>query len=375
MFNPQDHQYMRRALQLAQQALYITSPNPRVGCVLVKDGFIIGEGQTQKAGSHHAEVMAVHDARTKGHDTHGSTAYVTLEPCSHFGRTPPCTELMISAGVIRVIAAMEDPNPLVAGKGLTRLRDVGMEVRCGLFAQEAADLNPGFVSRMLRGMPWVRLKVAASLDGRTALANGASQWITGQAARDDGHHWRARACAVLTGIGTIRADNPQLNVRAVPTPRQPRRVVVDARLELPLEAKILHSSGGNVTVVHAQPDNHPRAQALRDHGVQLLTVAADANGKNDLQAMLKALAQDGINELHVEAGSKLNGSLIAAGLVDELLLYIAPTLLGPGEPLAQMPELTELTQANKLTVASTQMLGEDIRVIARFAKPTTAGAA
>jgi diaminohydroxyphosphoribosylaminopyrimidine deaminase / 5-amino-6-(5-phosphoribosylamino)uracil reductase len=367
MFNAQDHLYMRRALELAQAALYVTSPNPRVGCVLVKDGAVIGQGQTQRAGSHHAEVMAIHDARAQGHDTAGATAYVSLEPCSHFGRTPPCTELLISAGISRVIAAMEDPNPLVAGKGFARLRGVGIEVRCGLFEQEAHDLNIGFVSRMTRGLPWVRMKAATSLDGRTALPNGASQWITGQAARDDGHHWRARACAVLTGIGTIRADDPKLNVRAVNTPRQPRRVVVDSRLELPLEAKILHSAGGIVTVVHTQNAN-PREQELRDRGVNLLNVPAADNGKTDLHAMLRALAQDGINELHVEAGSKLNGSLLAAGAVDELLLYVAPTLLGPGEPIATLPELKSPDDARRLKIVNIQPLGDDIRLLARFEK-------
>jgi diaminohydroxyphosphoribosylaminopyrimidine deaminase / 5-amino-6-(5-phosphoribosylamino)uracil reductase len=367
MFNEQDHFFMRRALHLAQQALYVTSPNPRVGCVLVKNGQIIGEGQTQRAGSHHAEVMAIHDARAKGHETAGCTAYVTLEPCSHFGRTPPCTESMISAGMARVIAAMEDPNPLVAGKGLTRLRDVGMDVRCGLFASEARELNLGFVQRMTTGLPWVRMKVAASLDGRTALENGQSQWITSQAARDDGHHWRARACAVLTGIGTIRADDPQMNVRAVTTTRQPRRVVVDSRLELPLEAKVLNSPGGVVTLVHTR-EVPQREQELRDRGVHLLRIAANAEGKNDLPAMLRALADEGVNELHIEAGSKLNGSLIAAGLVDELLLYIAPKLLGPGEPLATLPALTSLGEAQQLRITQVQALGEDVRILARFTK-------
>jgi diaminohydroxyphosphoribosylaminopyrimidine deaminase/5-amino-6-(5-phosphoribosylamino)uracil reductase len=367
MFNELDHLYMQRALQLAQQALYITSPNPRVGCVLVKDGEVIGLGHTQRAGSHHAEVMAIHDARAKGHDTVGATAYVTLEPCNHFGRTPPCTESMISAGISRVIAAMEDPNPLVAGKGLKRLRDVGMDVRCGLFSTEARELNMGFVRRMTEGMPWVRMKVAASLDGRTALENGQSQWITSESARDDGHHWRARACAVLTGIGTVRADDPQMNVRAVDTPRQPRRIVVDSRLEIAPEAKVLNSSGGIVTLVHSHAKS-AREQELRDRGVHLLRIAADAQGKNDLREMLRALAADGINELHVEAGSKLNGSLIAAGLVDELLLYIAPKLLGPGEPLALLPALTELNQAHKLRVVQLQPVGDDIRVLARFEK-------
>jgi diaminohydroxyphosphoribosylaminopyrimidine deaminase / 5-amino-6-(5-phosphoribosylamino)uracil reductase len=365
MFNAQDHLHMRRALQLAEQALYLTSPNPRVGCVLVKGDAVIGEGHTQQAGSYHAEVMALHHARAQGHETASAAAYVTLEPCNHFGRTPPCTESLIAAGITRVIAAMEDPNPLVAGKGLARLRAAGMEVRCGLFAQEASELNIGFVSRMTRGRPWVRLKVAASLDGRTALENGQSQWITGQAARDDGHHWRARACAVLTGIGTVRTDDPLLNVRAVSTPRQPRRIVVDSRLELPLRAKLLHAPGGAVTVVYTQ-DHPARAQALQQQGVQLLKIPAAANGKNDLQAMLQALAKEGINELHVEAGSKLNGSLLQAGLVDELLLYLAPKLLGPGEPLAALSPLASLQDAHTLRITHVQPLGDDVRLLARF---------
>jgi diaminohydroxyphosphoribosylaminopyrimidine deaminase / 5-amino-6-(5-phosphoribosylamino)uracil reductase len=370
MFNTQDHLHMRHALQLAEQALYLTSPNPRVGCVLVKDEVVIGQGHTQQAGSHHAEVMALQQARAQGHDTAGATAYVTLEPCSHFGRTPPCTESLISAGITRVIAAMEDPNPLVAGKGFKRLREVGMEVRCGLFAQEAGELNAGFVSRMTRGLPWVRLKIASSLDGRTALENGQSQWITGQAARDDGHHWRARACAVLTGIGTVRADDPQLNVRAVETPRQPRRIVVDSRLELDLAAKILHSPGGPVTVVYTQA-SAAQEEKLRQHGVHLLHVPATAQGKNDLHRLLQALANEGVNELHVEAGSKLNGALLAAGLADELLLYLAPKLIGPGQPLAALPALSTLEDARTLHITQLQPVGPDIRILARFHKKET----
>ncbi|NIF62748.1 bifunctional diaminohydroxyphosphoribosylaminopyrimidine deaminase/5-amino-6-(5-phosphoribosylamino)uracil reductase RibD, partial [Burkholderia sp. Cy-647] len=239
MFSESDFAHMQRALDLSSRGMYTTSPNPRVGCVIVKDEVVIGEGYTQPAGQDHAEVQAMKDARSRGHDLRGATVYVTLEPCSHFGRTPPCALGLIDARVAKVVAAMEDPNPLVSGKGLGMLRDAGIDVRCGLLAQEAREMNIGFVSRMTRGQPWVRMKSAISLDGRTALPDGQSQWITGEAARADGHAWRARACAILTGIGTVREDDPQLTVRGIDTPRQPLRVLVDSRLEVSLEAKLL----------------------------------------------------------------------------------------------------------------------------------------
>jgi diaminohydroxyphosphoribosylaminopyrimidine deaminase/5-amino-6-(5-phosphoribosylamino)uracil reductase len=232
VYTSADHEFMRRALELAERAMFHASPNPRVGCVVVRDGRIIGEGVTQAPGSNHAEIEALQDARRNGHDLHGATAYVSLEPCSHFGRTPPCATALIEARLARVIAAVEDPNPLVAGRGLAMLRDNGVDVRCGLLANEAAELNIGFFARMNRGRPWLRMKIAASLDGKTALANGVSQWITSEAARTDGHAWRARACAILTGIGTVQADNPQLSVRLVKTSRQPLKVLVDSRLEV-----------------------------------------------------------------------------------------------------------------------------------------------
>ncbi len=359
---------MQRALTLARQALYITSPNPRVGCVIVRDGKVLGEGHTQRAGLAHAEVVALGVARSAGHDVTGATVYVTLEPCNHFGRTAPCTEALISARIGRVIAAMEDPNPQVAGQGLVRLRAAGIDVRCGLLANEALELNPGFVKRMTLGLPWVRMKMASSLDGRSALPDGTSQWITGRAARTDGHHWRARACAVLTGIGTVLADDPQMNVRAVPTARQPRRIVLDSRLQTPPAARILTSTeespGGAVTIAHALHDTDKQA-VLQAQGAQVLHLPGE-NGQVDIAALLRTLASEGVNELHVEAGTRLNGAFLATGMVDELLLYIAPILVGEGYGLATLPSLSSLDAALRLKMHQVERIGDDLRVLARF---------
>jgi len=362
MFSQADFAHMERALALAVRGLYTTDPNPRVGCVLVKDGVVIGEGFTQPAGHDHAEIQAMKDARARGHEVRGATAYVTLEPCSHFGRTPPCANALIEAKVARVIAAMEDPNPLVSGRGLSILRDAGVEVRCGLLANEARELNIGFVSRMTRKRPWVRMKVAASLDGRTGLPSGESQWITGEAARADGHAWRARACAILTGIGTVKADDPQLNVRAVETPRQPRRIVIDSRLEIDPDAKVL--AGGGTLIVAAVSD-HEREAVLRDRGAEIITLA-NAHGKVDLPELMRELGRRQINELHVEAGTKLNGSLVREHCVDELLVYLAPTLLGDAQGMFALPALTDLTHKRALRFHAVRSVGDDLRILARF---------
>ncbi|MBS1142020.1 MAG: 5-amino-6-(5-phosphoribosylamino)uracil reductase / diaminohydroxyphosphoribosylaminopyrimidine [Proteobacteria bacterium] len=358
-FTAVDHGMMARALQLAERALWTTSPNPRVGCVLVRDGEIVGEGWHEKAGEPHAEVHAL---RAAGEKARGATAYVTLEPCSHHGRTPPCAEALIAAGVSRVVAAMTDPNPLVSGKGLALLQAAGIETASGLLENEARELNIGFVSRMTRGQPWLRLKVAASLDGKTALNNGVSQWITGPDARRDGHAWRARACAILTGIGTVRDDDPQLLVRDVETTRQPLRVVVDSKLETPLGARILQ--GGPVLIAGAV-DNPERIEALRAVGADVL-ILPNPSGKVDLKALLVALAQRGINEVHAEAGFKLNGSLLREGLVDELLLYLAPCLIGhAASGLFNLPELATLDGKQRLQIRDLRQVGADIRVLAR----------
>ncbi len=370
MFSEADFAHMQRALDLAARGMYTTTPNPRVGCVIVKDGVVIGEGHTQPAGQDHAEVQAMKDARSRGHDLRGATVYVTLEPCSHFGRTPPCALGLIDARVAKVVAAMEDPNPLVSGKGLGMLRDAGIEVRCGLLAQEARELNIGFVSRMTRARPWVRMKSAASLDGRTALPGGESQWITGEAARDDGHAWRARACAILTGIGTVREDDPQLTVRGIDTPRQPLRVLIDSRLELSLDAKLLQGAPILIFCATLDAAAEGRAAALRDAGAEVVSLA-DPNGKVDLPAMLAELGRRGHNELHVEAGHKLNGSLLREGCVDELLVYLAPTLLGDNAAgMFNLLAPATLAQRSMLQFHSIDRIGGDLRILARFATPS-----
>lgn len=359
--------WMDRSLALARQARLLSPPNPAVGCVLVSaQGELIGEGHTQATGHAHAEVMALRDALAKGHTTQGATAYVTLEPCAHQGRTGPCCDALVAAGVKHVVASLEDPNPQVAGQGFARLRAAGIDVVVGPGAAESRELNLGFFSRMVRKTPWVRMKVAASLDGKTALPNGASQWITSSAARADGHAWRAQACAVLTGIGTVTSDDPRLDVRLAPTPRQPQLVVVDSRLETPLNAQLFMP--GRALTLYAAVPNEAKQTALQAQGAQVIyqpETQADARHKVDLAAMLQDLAAREINEVHVEAGHKLNGSLIRAGLVDEFLVYLAPKLLGQGADMASFGPLTALSQAVALEFKSTQMLGQDLRILAR----------
>lgn len=362
MFTPEDHAFMRQALALAERGLYTTTPNPRVGCVIVRDGEVLGEGFTQPAGHNHAEVEAIADARARGHNPHGATAYVTLEPCSHFGRTPPCVHAVLEAGIGRVIAAMEDPNPRVSGQGLEKLRAAGVDVRCGLLAREARELNIGFVTRMISGRPWVRLKTAVSLDSHPSLHNGESQWITGNEARADGHAWRARACAILTGIGTVRRDNPTLTVREVATTRQPPRILLDSRLEVDLESKLVR--GGNLLVVSARRDPF-KEQELVDHGCEVAHLP-DQHGKVDLMALMHELGRRELNELHVEAGSKLNGALIRAGCVDELLIYLAPSLFGDAPPMFDLPAIESLDARHALRYHDVERIGADLRILARF---------
>jgi diaminohydroxyphosphoribosylaminopyrimidine deaminase / 5-amino-6-(5-phosphoribosylamino)uracil reductase len=360
---PADLAFMREALDLATAAIGLTEPNPRVGCVIVRtDGQVLGRGHTQEAGGPHAEVMALRDAAACGHDVKGATAYVTLEPCAHHGRTPPCCDALIAAGLGRVVAALEDPFPLVAGQGMARLKAAGVQVSSGLLADEAHELNLGFFSRVLRKRPWLRLKSAVSLDGRSALENGVSQWITGEAARTDGHAWRKRATAVLTGVGTVLQDDPRLDVRLVETPKQPWRVIVDSRLDTPLTARILQAPGK--VLLYAAVHDKARVAALLARGAEV-AFAPGPNGKVDLPAMLTDLAQRGVNELHVEAGHKLSGSLVREGLVDELLVYQAPKLLGVGQGLASFGPLDSLDQALALRFVSLERVGDDLRLIAR----------
>jgi diaminohydroxyphosphoribosylaminopyrimidine deaminase/5-amino-6-(5-phosphoribosylamino)uracil reductase len=361
MFTPADQEFMSRALALAERGLFTTTPNPRVGCVIVRDGAVVGEGFHERAGGPHAETNALGAA---GPRAEGATAYVTLEPCSHHGRTPPCADALIAAKVRRVVAATGDPNPQVAGEGFARLRAGGVEVATGLLEGEARELNVGFVSRLTRGRPWVRLKVAATLDGKTALANGRSQWLTGEPARRDGHRWRARACAVLTGIGTVRDDDPRLTVREVETPRQPLKVLVDSRLEVPLGARIL--DGGNVLVAAASADR-TKIAALRASGAEVV-VLPNAAGKVELGDLMRELARRELNEVHVEAGVRLNGSLVAAGVVDELLIYLAPALIGEsGQGMFGLPPMERLGQKVGLRLIDVARIGDDLRVRARLA--------
>ncbi|MFA7240988.1 MAG: bifunctional diaminohydroxyphosphoribosylaminopyrimidine deaminase/5-amino-6-(5-phosphoribosylamino)uracil reductase RibD [Sulfuricellaceae bacterium] len=355
MFTASEYEYMARALQLAENGLYTTSPNPRVGCVIVRDGEIVGTGWHERAGEPHAEIHALREA---GAAAHGATVYVTLEPCSHYGRTPPCAQALIEAGVARVVVAMKDPNPLVAGEGLEMLRQAGIQTEHGLLETQAHELNVGFVYRMTCGRPWVRLKIAASLDGKTALNNGVSQWITNEPARRDVHRLRARSCAVLTGIGTVLADDPRLDVRAVETTRQPLRIVVDSRLRTPPTAKML---GSGATLIVTGNDDSETLDKLRKAGAALLVLPLQ-NGCIDLEQMLVELAKREINEITVEAGPILSGALLQAGLVDELVIYQAPLLLGDkARGMFAMTELTSLPGL-ELRVKNVAMVGCDMRI-------------
>jgi diaminohydroxyphosphoribosylaminopyrimidine deaminase / 5-amino-6-(5-phosphoribosylamino)uracil reductase len=354
-----DREFMGRALQLARRGLYTTTPNPRVGCVVAAGDAVVGEGWHEQAGLPHAEVLALAQA---GGRARGATLYVNLEPCSHHGRTAPCADAVIAAGITRVVAAMQDPNPRVAGAGFAKLQAAGIRVEQGLMEDDARELNVGFVSRMTRGRPWVRVKIAASLDGRTALANGRSQWITGEAARRDGHAWRARACAVLTGVGTVKDDDPRLTVRDVDTPRQPLKVLIDSRLEVDPAARLFDA--GQALVVAAREDR-TRADALRARGAEVISIP-NPEGKTELMSVMRELGRRGINELHVEAGARLNGSLLREGCVDELLVYLAPSLIGDaGRGMFSLPELTALDQCLRLELRDLEHLGEDLRIVAR----------
>ena len=355
--------YMEKALKCAHASLFITSPNPRVGCVLVDArGEVIGSGWTQMAGGPHAEIMALRDAARRGRSVRGSVAYVTLEPCSHHGRTGPCCDALIEEGVRKVVAAIADPNPLVAGRGFERLRAAGVVVDVGIGSQAARELNIGFFSRMIRKRPWVRLKAAMSLDGFTALPSGVSQWITSPAARADGHAWRARSCAVLTGVGTVLSDDPRLSVREVQTPRQPMLVVVDSQLRISPNAALFGLD--RAVLIYTASTDECKLQQLERLGA-VVRWAGNAEGQVDLGAVLNDLAIRGVNELHVEAGATLNGAFLRSGCVDELLMYVAPKLLGAGLGIARMRPIAELDDAPSFSFKSIANVGDDLRLVAR----------
>ena len=374
MFSDFDRRAMARAVALAARGLETTDPNPRVGCVIARGEEIIGEGWHERAGEPHAEVNAL---RAAGPNAAGATAYVTLEPCSHHGRTPPCADALIAARLARVIFAVEDPNPRVSGRGAEALRQAGIAVESGLLQAEAAELNPGFLKRMRRGRPWVRLKLAMSLDGRTALANGVSQWITGPAAREDVQHWRARSSAIMTGIGTVLADDPRLNVRlADPSPgrprRQPLRVVLDCSLRTPLDAKLL-TGGGSVLIMTAARqdqsavDHEKRRAGLLERGAAIEEVSVSSEAASparlSLPEVLDGLGRREVNELWIESGPRLAGDLLRQKLIDELLVYVAPKLLGPqARPLAEIEEVRDLSAAPGFVILDTCKVGDDVRL-------------
>lgn len=362
MFTGADHDFMAHAFRLAEKGLYTTTPNPRVGCVIVKNERIIARGWHEKAGLPHAEINALNEVRGAAN---GATVYVTLEPCSHYGLTPPCTNALIEAGVAKVIMAKEDPNPLVAGQGKKILEQAGIIVQSGLMEAQAQALNRGFIVRMTRKRPWVRVKVAASMDGKTALHNGASQWITSEAARKDGHHWRAQSCAILTGIGTVKADNPQFTVRYIETMRQPKKIVLDSQLSISLDAALLQ--GEPVILFTANHQNSTKISQLIQLGVQVITLPA-SDGLIDLEKMLRVLAIDfAINEILVEAGGNLSGALLHANLIDEIIFYLAPHLLGhDAQGMFKFPQLETLDQKKTFVIEDVRKLGQDIRVITRI---------
>ena len=359
-FSAADHAFMAQALRLAEQGLYTTMPNPRVGCVIVKNNQVIGEGAHLKAGEPHAEVLAL---RQVGERAKGATVYVTLEPCSHFGKTPPCADALIEAGVAKVIVAMQDSNPLVAGQGLARLAAQGIETQSGLMQAQAIELNLGFISRMTKNLPFVRSKIAASLDGKTALSDGESQWITGDAARLDVQHWRARSCAIMTGIGTILSDNPSLNVRDIQLERQPLKIIVDSHLRTPISSKVLQNGR---TLIAFAIDAEDKAEKLFDAGVELLCIPNNEN-KVCLKTLLSHLASVEINEVMVEGGEGLNGALMMQNLIDELLIYYAPKIMGSaGKGIFAMPPLTNMNQALNLQILDMRQFGTDIRLRAKL---------
>lgn len=361
----EDYRWMRRALAVAEQAMFLSNPNPRVGCVLVRDGRWLAEGHTQQVGGRHAEAQALWQAAREGVNVQGATAYVTLEPCSHQGRTPPCAQALVAAGISRVVVALQDPNPRVAGRGIHHLRQAGIQVDAGLLAQDALRQNPGFCARMTRGTPWLWLKSAASLDGRTALPDGKSHWITGDEARADGHRLRARACMVMTGIGTVLADNPLLDVRAVETARQPIRAVLDTQFIISEQARLFN--GDPVWIFTARPDG-AKAARLAGRNARVIVLPQGPRGALDLSALVQWLGDHEINEVHVEAGSRLQGSLIAGQHVDEWLAYVAPCILGDGLGLASLPEpLTALERAPRYEFLGAQPFGADLRLHLRNA--------
>lgn len=360
MTDTRDEFFMRAALEQARNGRYIAPPNPAVGCVIVKNEEIVARGYTHAPGSQHAEIDALMNAKAAGVDVRGATFYVTLEPCSHYGRTPPCAARLIEEGAGRVVVALEDPNPLVAGKGIKMLEDAGIEVLCGVCRDEAYESNIGFLTRMKTGLPWVRLKTAVTLDGRTALPNGKSRWITSEEARRKGRLWRARAQAILTGIGTVLADNPQMSVREEKLP-SPSKYVLDSQALTPVTFNILQ--GQPATIFVGMDASESRVEALEAAGAKVIRV----NGNNglDLREVLECIGRDGVNELHVEAGATLSGAMLEEGLVDEIVCYVAPAVMGEGMPFARIGPLKQMSEVQRWRFVSVEKVGEDLELVLR----------
>jgi diaminohydroxyphosphoribosylaminopyrimidine deaminase/5-amino-6-(5-phosphoribosylamino)uracil reductase len=367
-FQRVDYQHMARAIQLAKKGQYTTHPNPRVGCVIVKDGQVIGEGYHQRAGEPHAEINAILQLQSKQLSARGATAYVTLEPCSHMGKTPPCANALVDAGVARVVIAMQDPNPQVAGRGIAQLKEAGIAVEVGLLKKQAKALNPGFIKRMEQGLPWVRVKLAMSLDGKTAMASGESQWITGSEARRDVQFLRAKADAILTGIGTVLADDPSLNVRLtsddlaiVGEYKQPKRVILDSKLKTPLDAKLLRIEGD--TLIFTSNKDTRLTHAFESLGAEVLLFEKDESGRLPLKPILQKLAEREVNEIHVEAGATLCGALIQENLVDEIIIYMAPTFLGgDAKSLLNFTGIDTMADKLNLEIIDIRAVGKDWRI-------------
>ncbi|WP_311515376.1 bifunctional diaminohydroxyphosphoribosylaminopyrimidine deaminase/5-amino-6-(5-phosphoribosylamino)uracil reductase RibD [Oligella urethralis] len=377
LLRQQDEQWMREAIQLAHSALYITSPNPRVACLIVRDGRVVGKGCTQAVGQDHAEVQAIKDAKARvpAEALRGATFYVTLEPCSHYGRTPPCVDAVIACQPAQVVIAMRDPNPLVAGRSITKMQQAGIEVRSGILAEEALALNPGFISRMVTKRPWLRSKIACSMDAKVALADGESKWITAAAARADGQHWRARSCVVLTGIGTVLADDPLLNVRAVETPRQPIRAVIDRRFIIDEKAALFNGAPVWLFVEDralTAAEQQKEARLVQEKNARLIKIPlSNSDGASealDLHAVMAYLADNEINEVHLEAGPRLNAAFLEANLMDEVLMYMAPKIIGPGREAFALSPLQRLSEARQMVFFEQQLVGTDIRLSARDAQ-------
>lgn len=355
---------MQRALALAEKGRFTTHPNPRVGCVIAQGSHIVGEGYHLRCGEPHAEIFALKEAKRKAK---GATVYVTLEPCAHFGKTPPCAEALIQAGVARVIVATQDPNPQVAGKGIAMLQEAGIKVSCGLLEKEARALNLGFLSRFEKNRPYIRLKYAQSLDGKIALNNGQSQWITGEIARADVHRYRAQSSAILTGVNTILADNPLLNARIddIALFRQPERIILDSHLRTPLDAQVITDETCHTVLVTLEDTPH---KDYPQH-IEIMRIPANTDGKIDLSILMTVLAQRGVNEIWTEAGSVLNSSLLQEHLVDEIVVYQAPMILGnTAKDIFRLPEYTDLTQIPRWGLSSVKKMGDDIRIILRHAE-------